>query len=204
MNASSSLLASSSTPDALVQATHKAAGALSEMACREITVGDVGTRKVPLSQISDVGGDPERPIVAVHVGVEGFGAHILLAMGEPMARGLVDMLMGQTVGTTTELGEMEASALAEVGNITGTFFLTVLAEVSGTTLPPTPPVVFYEMCGAILGTLAAELAMTGVDDAIVIDTNFFCDGQAVEVAFYMFPDQALLDTLPGALAGVSA
>ncbi|MFN0070931.1 MAG: chemotaxis protein CheC [Chloroflexota bacterium] len=194
----------STAPSALVEATHRAAGALSEMACREISVGEVSVRQVPLSQITEVGGDPERAIVAIHIGVEGFGSHLLLAMGEPMARGLVDMLMGQSVGTTEELGEMEASALAEVGNVAGTYFLTAIADATGATLPPTPPVVFYEMSGAILGTLAAELAMSGVDDALVIDTNFFCDGQAVEVAFYMFPDEAMLEALPGALAGVGA
>src|SRR4051794_3589795 len=128
-------------PQALRNATHRAAAALSEMAEREIRVGEVETRMVALSQITNVAGDPERPVVAVHVGVDGFGGHILLAMSEEMARRLVDMLlMGLPDSTTQNLGEMEASALAEAGNVTGTLFLTALAEAAERTLPPTPPV----------------------------------------------------------------
>lgn len=179
----------------LVKATHHAAGALSEMAGRDIEVGEVGVRLVPLSQMTMVNGDPERPVVAVHVGVDGFNGHILLNLSEPMARGLVDMLLDQPEGTTESLGEMEASALAEVGNVTGTFFLSALADVAQITLPPTPPLVCYEMCGAILDSLATEMAMLGQDEAVVIDTSFSSAGQRVEVAFFMFPGPDLLAAL---------
>jgi chemotaxis protein CheC len=87
---------------------------------------------------------------------------------------------------------MEISALAEAGNVAGSFFLTTIADWAGLALPPTPPVIIHEMCGAILDTLAAELALMENEQALMIDTQFRCDGQVVEAAFFMFPGDQLV------------
>src|SRR4051794_4558453 len=174
-------------------AVQSAANALSEMALREITAVSPEGRVGDLSHLSMVAGDPERSVVAVYLGIEGdIPGHILMAFSESMALGLVDMLMGEPVGNTTELGDLEISALAEAGNVAGSFFLTTIADWSGLTLPPTPPVIIHEMCGAILGTLAAELALMENEQAMMIDAQFMCDGQVVEAAFFMFPGDRLI------------
>lgn len=180
-------------------AVQSAANALSEMALREITAISPEVRMVDLSHLSMVAGDPERAVVAVYLGIEGdLNGHILMAYSESMALGLVDMLLGEPEGTTTELGEMEISALAEAGNVAGSFFLTTIADWSGLTLPPTPPVVIHEMCGAILDTLAGELALQSHDTAMVIDAQFTCDGQVVDASFFMFPGDRLIEMVGAA------
>src|SRR5581483_8651111 len=137
----------------------------SEMTGRSITAEAVGLRTVPLAGLSTLAGDPERPGVAIHLGVGGDGSGcILLALGEAAAYELVDMLLGQPDGTTQSLDAMEVSALAEVGNVAGSYFLTALADGANLTLPPTPPIVFHEMRGAILDSLAAELMLLEWDD----------------------------------------
>ena len=74
-------------------AVQSAANALSEMALREITAVSPEVRMVDLSHLSMVAGDPERVVVAVYLGVEGdLHGHILMAYGESMALGLVEML----------------------------------------------------------------------------------------------------------------
>lgn len=179
-------------------AVRSAATALSEMALREIVAISPRVRLVGLSHLSRVAGDPERAVFGVYLGIEGdVPGHILLAFSEPMARGLVDMLLDQTAGTTTELGELEISALAEAGNVAGSCFLTTLAHWAGLTLPPTPPGVIHEMCGAILDTLAAELAVQEHDEAMVIDAQFTCDGQVVEASFFMFPGSEMIRAVAG-------
>jgi chemotaxis protein CheC len=180
-------------------AVQSAANALSEMALREITAISPEVRMVDLSHLSMVAGDPERAVVAVYLGIDGdLNGHILMAYSESMALGLVDMLMGEPEGTTSELGELEISALAEAGNVAGSFFLTTIADWSGLTLPPTPPVVIHEMCGAILDTLAGELALQSHDEAMVIDAQFTCDGQVVDASFFMFPGDQLIETVGAA------
>jgi chemotaxis protein CheC len=177
-------------------AVQSAANALSEMALREITAVSPEVRMVDLSHLTMVAGDPERSVVAVYLGIEGdIPGHILMAFSESMALGLVDMLMGEPVGTTTELGDLEISALAESGNVAGSYFLTTIADWAGLTLPPTPPMVIHEMCGAILGTLAAELALAEHDQAMVIDAQFTCDGQVVEASFFMFPGDKMIQVV---------
>jgi hypothetical protein len=54
-------------------------------------------------------------------------------------------------------------------------------------------VVIHEMCGAILGTLAGELAINESDQAMVIDAQFTCDGQVVDASFFMFPGEQLIE-----------
>ena len=188
----------------MARAAGSAAAALSEMAGRCIANGPVEVHLVPLQHLAMVAGDPERPVVAIHLGVQGCSpGHILVALSEKMACGLVDMLMAQPEGSTDALDDMGVSALAECGNVSGTFFLTALAESSQTTLAPTPPTVLYDMCGAILDTLAAELALLEHDEAMVIETQFTCDGQIVDAAFFMFPAPAMISAvLHGALAEV--
>ena len=48
------------------------------------------------------------------------------------------------------------------------------------------------MCGAILDTLAAELALGEHEQAMVIDAQFTCDGQVVDASFFMFPGDQLI------------
>src|SRR3954452_1930176 len=101
------------------------AAALSEMTGRVITAEAVGLRTVPLTDLSTLAGDPARPVVAIHLGVEGDGSGcILLALSESAAYEVVAILLGQPEGTTQVLAPLEVSALAEVGNVAGTFFLT--------------------------------------------------------------------------------
>jgi chemotaxis protein CheC len=185
---------------AIRHAAERGAAALAEMTGRGITVEAVGLRTVPLADLSTLAGEPERPVVAIHLGVGGDGSGcILLALSEPAAYELVDMLLGQPEGTTHALAPMEVSALAEVGNVAGSFFLTALADGAHLTLAPTPPIVFHEMRGAILDTLAAELMLLAWDDALVAETEFAGDDQIVEVAFYMFPGPALVQAVTDAL-----
>ena len=177
-------------------AVRSAANALSQMAGKGIVASEIRLRVVPLSHLAMVAGDPERAVVAVYLGVGGdVPGHILLAFSESMAAGLVDLLLDQPEGTTEELGALEISALAEAGNVAGSAFLNTLASLAEMTLPPTPPVVIYEMRGAILDTLAAEMTLVEQDEAMVIEARFAAAGQTVDVAFFTFPGEAVIEAI---------
>lgn len=175
------------------RAAANAAAALSEMSGRPLEARSTRLRAVQLSQLSEVAGDPEQPVIGIYLGVNGSDdGHMLLALGESTAFDLVDLLLGQPEGSTRVLGDLEVSALAEAGNVAGSFFLSGLADHAHLVLPPTPPAVFHEMRGAVLDTLAAELAVLDADEALVIDTQFASAGQTADLAFYMFPTPAML------------
>lgn len=180
------------------QAVVQAAGALGEMAGREITAHSAELRPVAVSELSMVAGDPERPVVAVYLGIQGdMPGHILLAFSEEMGRNLVDLLLFNPEGTTQELGELEVSALAESGNVAGSAFLNHIANTAQIILHPTPPLVIHEMRGAILDTLAADLSVQAQDEALMVEAQFSSDGQAVDLSLFLFPGESLIQAVGG-------
>ena len=182
--------------DLMASATQSAAAALSQMAGRGITAGPTRIRVMPLQGLSYVAGDPERPAFAVYVSVRGHNrGHILLALSDVTAHTLASMLLDGLEAPSAVLGPLAISALAEAGNVTASFFLTALADPAHLVLPPSPPVVLHEMRGAIFDSLASALALDEQDDALVIETEFVCQGQVAEITFYVFPAPSMIQAV---------
>lgn len=51
-----------------------------------------------------------------------------LMSGPQLTLAFADLTMGQPIGTTRSLGEMERSALVEMGNVTRSLFPNALSE----------------------------------------------------------------------------
>jgi len=179
-------------------ATNAAAG-LSEMVGRNIRIQTPDLRLVRLGEVSGLLGRPEDEVVGVYLSIGGdVRGHILLMLSPQEALGLVDMVLTQDGGSTAALGTMERSALGEIGNLTGTFFLNALAEVTRMNIQPSPPAVMIDMGAAVLDVPLAALANTA-DEALVIKTFFLDDQRRIEAAFLVMPDmpslQAILEVL---------
>jgi chemotaxis protein CheC len=142
-------------------------------------------------------GDPEMEIAGVYLEAAGeIPGQMLLLMHLPTAFQFCDILLELPPGATQELGELEISALGEVGNIVGSFFLNSLADNVGLTLHITPPGIVCDMAGA-----AIDLALVGVamyaDEAIVIDANFEAQGRRLPAWFLVFPEPEHLQHILG-------
>ncbi|MFC2028137.1 chemotaxis protein CheC, partial [Chloroflexota bacterium] len=140
-------------------------------------------------------GGAEREVVAVSLGATGTAAGpIMLVYPRQAAFSLVDMLMDCEYGTTGGLGQTEISALAEVGNITGTYFLNSIAENLGIRLMPTPPQVMVDMLGAVLNGPPTDI-MEHRDELFLMSTVFATDGQSVIGTLLVIPGGDLMDKL---------
>ncbi len=160
---------------------------LTEMFSAVVSVTAMHVRVVELSEVPSLVGSPELEVVAVYLVAEGeIPSHLLLLMEYPTALELCDILLEQPAGVTDELGEMEESALGEVGNIVGSFFLNSLAENVGVHLPITPPIIAADMAGAAIGMALTDVAMFA-DEAVVIDANFEHQGRRLPAWFMAFP-----------------
>ena len=96
--------------------TTNAVASLSKMVGQEIKMDSFTLTRVPVEEISNLMGGPEVRSVGVYLTVSGAAdGHIMLMYEPDMAYGFVDLLMGAPAGTTTGLGEMEQSALGELG-----------------------------------------------------------------------------------------
>lgn len=185
--------------DVAARGTTNAAAGLSEMVGRNIRIHAPDLFLVRLADVSGLLGAPEDTVVGVYLAICGdVRGHILLMLSPKEAQGLVDMVMDQPAGTTTSLGSMERSALGEVGNLTGTFFLNALAEMTRLNIQPSPPAVMVDMGAAVLDVPLTALANTA-DESLVIKTVFLDDQRRIEAAFLVMPDmpslQAILEVL---------
>ncbi len=161
---------------------------LSNMIGSIVNVGAVQLEAVPLSQVVTHAGDPEKEIVGIYLNIQGdLEGQALMMLSLTDAFHLVDLLLEEPAGTTTELGDMERSALAEVGNVGVSSFLNALATLTRTPLRPSTPAVMVDMLGAILDVIAAPVAMAR-DDVIIIRTEFVDAETAITARFWVLPD----------------
>ncbi len=86
------------------------------------------------------------PLYAVHIGAQGlFDAQLLLLFSEVNSQRLAAAMLGDAVALP--LSDLALSALAEVGNVVGTAFLNVFADLFGAVWEPTPPHVYFSPTG---------------------------------------------------------
>ncbi len=169
---------------------------LSEMVGADVTTyGPIIPRRIAVKDAAQLVGGPEEFTVAVYLRVGGCATgHLILIFKPKTAFELVDMLMGFEAGTTVGLGEMEQSALGEMGNIMGSFFLNALADATGLPLLPSPPAVMMDMAGSILDAALAEILMEA-DEILVVDTVFGTADRQIHGTFLTLPSGEMVRAL---------
>ncbi len=174
---------------------HNAVRGFSGLLGHKLEFGDPDVKVVPLTQIPMMVGGPENEAVGIYLRAEGdFNAQIMMILPLEKAFQLVDLLMEQPEGSTAFLGSLERSALGEVGNMTGTFFMNAVANVLGREIRPTPPAVMVDMVGAILDIIVATTG--GVSDQVLLIQTYFKDGsRSVLTDFWVIPDAQSLQAL---------
>lgn len=175
--------------------TSNAMFGLSQMIGQEITVTSFSLRHVPVSELAELVGGPDEMSVGIYLTVSGSAdGHIMLIYQPRIACAFVDLLMGLEPDTTKTLGEMERSALGEMGNIIGAFFLNALADATGLTLRPSPPVVMIDMAGALLDVVSSDILLNA-DETYLAETTFSAADRRISGGFFVMPSENLLSAL---------
>lgn len=173
----------------------RAAEGFAGMLGEQVSATPPTARMLPLSALCNLLGGPEEEAVGVYLQAQGdLPGQIILVLPYAMAMELVDVLLGEPRGTTGALGSLERSALAEVGNITGTFFLNAVASVTGLEARPTPPAVMVDMLGAILDIVVAVCGGSA-ETVLVFQAAFLRGEREVEMEFWVVPDPVALERL---------
>lgn len=177
------------------QSTQNAVSGLSAMMGIHIRVTALDLKVVPVDNAADMVGGAENEAVVIYLGIVGGATgHIMLVYPLRVAFGLVDMLLGQETGTTCELGELEESALQEMGNITGTFFLNSMGDSTGIVLMPTPPTVMVDMAGAIIYSALSDI-MVDRDELFTMETIFATDDREIVGTLLVLPTADFMDVM---------
>ena len=175
----------------IVDAVQDSLNALTEMSGQEIQAKLVKPYKIDVTKIPDVLGGADKVAVAVLLGIEHIPSfHIALVHSPAAAYNVVDIMLGNPLGTTQGLGELELSTLGEMGNIMGTFFLNKISNTTGFELKPTPPSVRMDMTGAVLDYAIASLMME-TDEVTMIEANYGTTSVKVDCVFAVMPSPML-------------
>lgn len=164
----------------LQTAMSDAASNLSGLIGRPIHIDVLQIEAVPLGDVVTHVGAPESEIIGVYLVIDGdLNGQAILMFHPPAARRLVDLLLGMPAGATSELGEMERSALAEVGNVTVAGFVNAVCNRTELAARLSPPAVVVDMLGAILNSAVvvpvsvASAGEAGIgDEVLIVETVF--------------------------------
>jgi chemotaxis protein CheC len=172
---------------------YNAAAGFSIMLGQRLSVTEPVLKVIPYSQIPDLLGGVEAEAVGIYLRSEGsIPSQFMLILPYQKAKELVDLLMGQPMGTTQQLGSLERSALAEVGNLTGTFFMNTVAKMVHIELRPTPPAVMVDMVGAIMDIIVATSGEVS-ENVMMLQASFQLDNRQVQADLWIIPDSKSLD-----------
>jgi chemotaxis protein CheC len=167
---------------------NNAAHGFSGMVGRKILVNSPVAKLVPVLSIPQIAGRPDDDAVGIYLRFHGdVDGQIMMIVPNVKARELVDLILGVPQGTTQQLGSLERSALGELGNICGSFFLNSIATITQAKFHPTPPAVMVDMVGAILDIVVATTG--GISEqALLVQANFMDGLRCVEADFWVIPD----------------
>ena len=179
-----------------------AATAMSQILGREIRITQPEVRIMEYNEAIEWIGGPESVTAGVLVKMGGQLNGIMLSVQQLEFVNLVmESMLGKGIESYEHLGDLEQSALVEVGNIMISTFINALSGLAGIDVNLTVPAFAVDMQGAILAVPMAEYG--GMSDYLMtIGGNFVCEGKQVPCHLLLSPDIRSLNFLLAKL-GVS-
>ena len=175
--------------------TGTAATALSEMLNQRIRITLPEVRIRGYNEAIDWIGGPEAITAGVLVRISGQMNGIMLSV-QPLefVNLVLNSMLSEEIKDYEDLGEMERSALVEVGNIMISTFINALSDLAGITMEMTIPSLTVDMQGAILTVPMAEYGGQ-TDYLMTIGGNFVCNDKEVPCHLILSPDVRSLNFL---------
>lgn len=162
---------------------------------------DMNVPNIRLMEVSKLGtavGAEDDTIVGIFLEVtEDIEGSMMFLIDIPSARYLVNKLMMTDVPVDQPFGEMELSALKEVGNIIAGSYLSALSSMTNLVIAPSVPYIAVDMAASILSVPAIEFGQFG-DNALLIQTEI-CADVAINGYFILMPEQESYEKILKAL-----
>lgn len=142
---------------------------------------DMSVPQVKLLEFKEIGaivGGDDQIMVSIYLQVEGdVEGSMMFILSKSAAAHLVNKLMCGMLGIDEKnvddytFGEMECSAIKEVGNIITGAYLNALSGLTNLKIYPSVPQLGIDMAGALLSVPAVEFGVLG-DKILLIQTKF--------------------------------
>jgi chemotaxis protein CheC len=155
--------------------------ALGQMLGKSVDISVPTAAVLPLPEAVAIAGRPDELRFGVVVPIVGdMDAIVVLLFPEPDARALCGIY---GIEPTTSDGQ---SMLGEVGNILGTSYINVLAQMVSMDLEPAPPQVVEDMLGAILESVLIGRG-ENIDAALILDSALEVEDEECSLSFLLLP-----------------
>ncbi len=174
-----------------------AATALSQLTNRRIMISVPETTVRRLEEVPEMLGDPEDVVAAVLMHMLGdLTGRTLLALPEPNAKLLCDLLLRRPPGSSTAFGDLEQSALKEAGNILGGAYMNALSDFMGMMLLPSVPSLVIDLSAAVLTSAFVNFGRER-DFVFCVESDFHFEeaGRTLKGHFLLLPDLASLKAI---------
>ena len=174
-----------------------AATALSQMTGGTIMISVPTINIARLEEVPPQVSGPEEPVAAVLMHMLGdLTGRTLLVFPKPTAIRLSEMMLRRAQGTSTDLGELEQSAIKEAGNILSGAYMNALSDFMGLMLLPSPPSLAIDMSDAVLTTAYLQFG-TDRDYVFCVESEFHLQdfNERLRGFFLLLPDYASLQAI---------
>lgn len=160
--------------------------ALAQMLQCKVDMKVPQVRLLNFNEVGEVMGGEEQIVVGIYLAVEGdITGSMMFILEYNAGITLVEKLMG--VKTSSEgFGEIELSAMKEIGNIITGAYLNSLSQLTNLKMLPSVPDLSIDMLNAILSVPAIEFGIMG-DQILLIQTQF-TDEVDLNGYFVLLPD----------------
>lgn len=167
--------------------------ALAQMIGCKVDMSVPQVQLLDFSQLGDSLGGEEEIMVGIYLQVDGdISGSMMFIQKKLSAAHLVNKLMCGMLGVVdetiinTEFGEMECSAIKEVGNIITGAYLNALSSMTNLKIFPSVPQLAIDMAGALLSVPAVEFGYFA--DKILLVQTKFSDDIELDGYFILIPD----------------
>src|SRR5512144_3153372 len=171
-----------------------AATALSQMINSTIMISVPTINISRLEEVPPQVSAPEEPVAAVLMHMLGdLTGRTLLVFPKPTAVRLAELMLRRPHGSSTDLGEMEQSAIKEAGNILSGAYMNALSDFMGLMLLPSPPSLVIDLSAAVLTSTYLNFGHDR-DFVFCVETEFQFQAENELLAghFLLMPDMASL------------
>lgn len=170
--------------------------ALAKWLDRPVALSFERLETLPLTSAAAVLGSGDEPVCGCVMGIRGaIGGLLLLVAEDAAALSLADTLLELPVGTSTEWGELERSAVIETANIVGCAYLnalcTILSPENAVGILPTPPVFLRDFPAALMEASLMEQPLPA-DAVLVANSEFRISGTLFPCSLVFMPDGDVL------------
>jgi chemotaxis protein CheC len=174
-----------------------AATALSQMINTTIMISVPTINISRLEEVPPQVSAPEEPVAAVLMHMMGdLTGRTLLVFPKPTAIRMAELMLRRPHGNSSELGEMEQSAIKEAGNILSSAYMNALSDFMGMMLIPSPPALAIDMSAAVLTTAYLQFG-SDKDYVFCVESEFMMHelDEKLRGFFLLLPDPASLQAI---------